>query len=376
MGSSPVAVRFAALTGALLAVALMFRVAARIAGLRAGVAASAFLITNLVFAGYAINARGYTLSVALTLLLIDRLFLTRSIYTRRYRYSLLAISFALILLLPSMGMLLAAAGVWILWRSRTQRRYRSLLIPLIFGALLASIFYIPSFLHGDVIAQDISLFGESDLLVLARLWLDQTFGTPGIGLLFAASCGLGMVVLIRSYPRARAIVITVIGVTMLIAVTQIMVLHKLFFARNYLFLIAPVALLAGIGLSRLAQRWTLPLIAALLLISVIPMRALDGDYIEKDVVQKVEQNVGDHDQIVPGPCFNAPIQYYLLHNGQSDKLFSTPPKQRVFVLVREGTYQDVLGYYDMQDKVSDCQPVADGSWSPFDVYVCKPLSNP
>ncbi|MEO8393863.1 MAG: hypothetical protein ABI700_12800, partial [Chloroflexota bacterium] len=101
-GTSPVAVRFVALSSALLATALMFRVASRFAGFRAGVAAAAFLIATLSFADYAVNARGYTLSVALTLLLIDRLFLTRSIYTRRYRYSLLLISFALILLLPSM----------------------------------------------------------------------------------------------------------------------------------------------------------------------------------------------------------------------------------------------------------------------------------
>ena len=132
-------------------------------------------------------------------------------------------------------------------------------------------------------------------------------------------------------------------ITVLIAIAQILLLHKLFFARNYLFLIAPVALLGGIGLSRIAQRWTVPLIAAVLIISVTPFRALDGDYLEKQAVQRVEQNVGAHDQIVLGPCFNAPVQYYLLHNGESDKLFSSPDKERVFVLVREGTYQDVLG---------------------------------
>ena len=81
-GSSPVAVRFVALSSALLATALMFRVASRFASFRAGVAAAVFMVTTLTFADYAVNARGYSLSVALTLLLIDRLFLTRSIYTR------------------------------------------------------------------------------------------------------------------------------------------------------------------------------------------------------------------------------------------------------------------------------------------------------
>ena len=371
-GSSPVAVRFVALSSALLATALMFRVASRFASYRAAVSATVFMMTTLTFADYAVNARGYTLSVALTLLLIDRLFLTRSIYTRGYRYSLLIISFALILLLPSMIMLIVAACAWILWRSRSQRRYLQLLPPLIFGVAFAAVFYLPTFLHGSVFTQDISLFGESDLLVLLRLWLDQTFGTQGIGLLFAASCVAGLFVLIGRYPRARVMIITVVGITVLIAIAQILVLHKLFFARNYLFLLAPVALLGGIGFSRIANRYTLPLMAAVLVFSIIPLKSLDGEYIEKDVLARVEQNVGADDQILSGPCFNAPIQYTLLHNGESEKLFSTPPKQRVFVLYREGTYEDVLKLYNMEDKVVDCEPITDDSWSPFEVYLCQP----
>jgi hypothetical protein len=196
----------------------------------------------------------------------------------------------------------------------------------------------------------------------------------GIGLLFAASCIAGMFVLLTRYPRARVAIIMIIGITILVAIAQILVLHKVFFARNYLFLLAPVALLAGIGFSRVVNRYTVPLIAAVLIFSIIPFKSLDGSYIEKDVVMRVEQNVGANDQILSGPCFNAPIQYTLLHNGESEKLFSMPPKQRVFVLYREGTYEDVLKLYDMQDNVSACQPVTDGSWSPFDVYVCKPIA--
>ena len=58
----------------------------------------------------------------------------------------------------------------------------------------------------------------------------------------------------------------------MIAIAQILVLHKLFFARNYLFLIAPVALLGGIGFSRIANRYTLPLMAAVLIASIIPLK--------------------------------------------------------------------------------------------------------
>ena len=225
-GSSPVAVRFVALSSALLATALMFRVASRFASFRAGVAAAALMLTTLTFADYAVNARGYTLSVALTLLLIDRLFLTRSIYTQPLSLQPAAHQFR-----PDSSP--AVDDYADCRRLRldslalpTQRRYLQLLPPLIFGVMLASVFYLPSFLHGDVFTQDITLFGESDLLVLLRLWLDQTFGTPGIGLLFAASCIVGMVVLLTRYPRARVMIVTVIGITVLIAIAQMLVLHK------------------------------------------------------------------------------------------------------------------------------------------------------
>src|SRR6185312_135279 len=58
-GTSTVAVRFVALSSALLATALMFRVASRFASYRAGVAAAVFMMTTLTFADYAVNARGY-----------------------------------------------------------------------------------------------------------------------------------------------------------------------------------------------------------------------------------------------------------------------------------------------------------------------------
>lgn len=372
MGTSAPVVRFIALSGAMLSVALMFRVAGKIAGLRAAVAACVFLITTFAFADFAINARGYTLSVALTLLLIDRLFLTRNTWTRGYRYSLLLICFALILLLPSMLMLIVAGGAWVLWRARSQRRFLSLLPPMIMGVAVAGVFYLPSFMQG-LFSQHINEFGENDLLVLLRLWLEQTFSTPVTGLVFAASCIAGGVVLVRRYPRARAIIVTVLVVTALVAVVQLLVLHKLFFARNYLFLIAPVALLGGIGFSALARRYTVPLMALVLVASIIPLRALDGDYLEKQVISYINQNVGEHDQILCGPCFNAPVQHYLLHNDMGYKLFYTPETERIFVLLREGTYHDVLELYEMQDRVAGCQPVTDGSWGTFEVYTCQPL---
>ena len=48
-----------------------------------------------------------------------------------------------------MIMLIVAACAWILWRARTQRRYLTLLPPLIFGVAFAAVFYAPSFLHGE-----------------------------------------------------------------------------------------------------------------------------------------------------------------------------------------------------------------------------------
>ena len=42
--------------------------------------------------------------------------------------------------------------------------------------------------------------------MLLRLWIEQIFGTPGIGLLFAACCVIGMFVLLTRYRRAREMI--------------------------------------------------------------------------------------------------------------------------------------------------------------------------
>ncbi len=76
-GMSLVAVRFPALLMALLAVAMMYRVGCRLGGWQVGLLAAAFLVTNGVFADYAVNARGYTLAIFLTLALVDQVFLSK-----------------------------------------------------------------------------------------------------------------------------------------------------------------------------------------------------------------------------------------------------------------------------------------------------------
>jgi hypothetical protein len=73
-GTSPVAVRFPAFGFALLSLGMMFRLGKRLINFEGGVMAAILLATNLTFADYAVNARGYTLSIFLALALIAQVF--------------------------------------------------------------------------------------------------------------------------------------------------------------------------------------------------------------------------------------------------------------------------------------------------------------
>mgnify|MGYP001160647382 CR=1 FL=1 len=371
-GTSAPVVRLTAVSAALLAAALIYRIGARAAGTYAGIAAALFMVTNLVFADFAINARGYTLSVLLTLALIHEVFTAR----RLRGYTILLISAGLLLVLPSMLLLNAGIGAWVLLTKRGRRRVQYLL-PVIFGSLTGLLIYVPAFAFG-LFSQHFAAFGETDLPGLIAAVGTQTFATPIIGVAFAACALIGLF----QRPRLRGLMLTILGVALLISVAQLAVLGKLFWTRNYLFVIAPVALLAGVGFSQIMRwiermglrgKWIQPALvaasaaAALLL---FPSTALDSNYAEKEVIGLVEQNVGAHDQIVAAPCFNAPIQHYLLHIPGDERLFSTPETERVFVFLNSYSLDEVTAMFGAQ--VHTCEPVSDGSWGSWGVMVCQP----
>lgn len=360
-GTSAPVVRLTALSAALLSLALVYRIGMTLAGWRAGLAAAVFMATNFAFADFAINARGYSLSVFFTLALIHEVFLRQ----KARGYLILLISAALLLVLPSMLLLHVGVFAWLVWKKRGQRDLLPFLLPLVFGVLIAVSVYVPSIAYG-LIGEHFSQFGETDLLALVQNSMLQLFATPITGIVFAVCALIGCFYV----PRWRAFTLITLAMMLVVSAVQLLVLEKLFWTRNYFFLLGPIALLAGVGFSRIVKQPVLVVGLAALALVLFPGRQLDGYYSEKDLVGLIERNTDAHDQIITAPCFNAPVQHYLLHHGREEQLFSTAQTERVFVLTNNFPVQEVLEMFDAQ--AQQCQPVTDGSWASWDVYICRP----
>ncbi|MBL8132860.1 MAG: hypothetical protein JNL42_13455 [Anaerolineae bacterium] len=384
-GTSGAVVRFPAFAAALAALALAYRTSARLVtgdalGRRnAGMLSMAFLLTAFGFADYAINARGYTLSIALTLALIDLVFATPPgrFYRRRHQYSLILVSAALILTLPSMILASGAVGLWALIQQRRDRRWRRIAAALIVGGLIGALPYLPSVFAG-LMSAHLGMFGEFDLIYLLEGWMQMVFSTgntPVLGALFAAATLYGGVLSARS-PKPTALpAALLLGIASAAVLGQFVLTGHALFARNYLYLIAPLALLAGAGGARLLRGFSPAAVLLLTAAGAFSLPALDGVYMEKAIIGQIDQHVGDTDWLIVGPCLNAPALHHLTQTGRADLLFERPGISRVIVVTREGSIEDNLAYFDAADRVRACQPFSDIAWASVNAFVCQPATS-
>lgn len=374
-GKSLIAVRFPALLLAVLTLAMMYRVGRKAGGWQVGLAAAVFLATNGVFADYAVNARGYTLAIFLTLVLIDRVFLTPTHPTRQARYGLMLTACGLILTLPTMALLLAGVIVTLVWQARTRRKTLLLVPPLVIGGIGGALFYVPAVMMGSL-ARSVGRFGYRELAPLAAEWWTLLFGTPGAGLMLAICFSCGLLVLRRQanlqQVRLRQAVIGIAGAAVVLLLAQFVLTGQVFYGRNYLYLLPLVCLIAALGITLLSRRGTALLAVAVAVIAITPLRATLGAHTVFDqLLTRFDLLVSDSDMVVIGNFADEPMFYSLEQRGQMDLLFLSENKTRLLVITQAGDEPEtLLDVYGLRSYVEDCQQSEDARWQPFVVYEC------
>ncbi len=375
LGTSRMALRFTAFIFALLSLAMTFRLGKRMIGFHGGLIAAVLLATNLAFADYAVNARGYTLSIFLALGLVEEVFLA----DRRNRILpvIFLTSAALVITLPSMIVLIAGVGLYMVWKFAWTRclAYIPLVLALIIGTIAGAIFYIPSLTSG-VLGGQFSRFGLDTPLELSTEWLNLTFTTPNVGVVTAFAClvGLAWVFISVRRRRLREVLIFIFIVAMLLALAQWKVTGKLFFARNYLYL-TPLIYLAGAATvvvlpARVGRNGGAAVLAFLLLIAVVvPFQRLGAPTEIDAVLSRISEHMVAGDVIIMGCCVEVPVTFELTHTGRAALLTPTAATRRLFVLATEfNSLEDLLWRLRMQKYASNCQRA--DSWQPFEVYEC------
>jgi hypothetical protein len=241
-GHSLLAIRFPAFAAALLSIAFAYRLGRQIGNDRVGLATAGFLATSFWFEDYATQARGYTLSILLTLALIV-LLLSKACYRRRYHYALLLLSMALMLVLPSMAVLLVGAVVWILVAKPWWVRI-TLIMPIVTGMICGGLVYILHIFNGDYKNQ-LSQFGYSDFGLLVRDWAVAVFPLSIIGGFLAFCLIVGMARTAAS--GVKLLILVQFTVALILALLQLLVLKSMFFPRNYIYLLPLSLSLGGVG---------------------------------------------------------------------------------------------------------------------------------
>jgi hypothetical protein len=360
---------------AMLSVAMMYRVGYKIGGWQVGFAAAVFLATNGTFADYAVNARGYTLAIFLTLALIDQVFLLPPSRTRVYRYWLLFTCFALILTLPTMALLIAGVFIWLIWRARLRRSYLLALPPIIIGSVGAILFYLPAVLAGSL-ARNTGRFGYRELSPLLSEWLSIIFGTPLVGVILLAACIVGLTLLLTQWRGSVLvqILLSVAGTALIITLVEYHLLKQAFYGRNYFYLLPLVCLVAAFGIAAIHHKGAVTIALTVCVIAFFPLRAaLSVPTFVDQLLERFEMLLKPEDMILIGNFADEPMFYILQQRREWDRLRLGTNKKRLLVITEAGNHvMPLIEVYQLDayiDKDS-CALSDDARWLPFVVYEC------
>jgi hypothetical protein len=348
MGNSLLAIRFISLASALLCAAQLIRLTSRISNLSAGLLAASFLTVIPLWAEMVANARGYTLSAFLTLMFIEMIYFGGSALSGKKKRALMGICVLLMLTLPTMALLIAAGCLWMIWRVwNTQRRRLTLtnyLPPIVVGTLIGGLFYLTVFSYGNA-SSHATRFGEDGLIALIGAWTAQVFtALPAVAL--ATGVFAGVMVLWRAHRRLAVLFALILGVVIVISLAQEIVTGRVFFARNFYYLIPLTALLGGVGIAWLLRPVAVlryVSVGVLLLIGIGVFQPLNEPTEASLLAAAIETETRAGDVVLVSCCLDYPLYYT---HRQRQELFQLTPevKRVVFIPTALASLEELMAY--------------------------------
>lgn len=350
MGTSEIAVRLPAMAWGLCSVALIFRIAQRLRDRSTGLLAAGLLATVPRFAHYAFYARGYTLTIFLLLLLTEHLLFG----IHKSRYWLVLLSMALMMVMPSNGLITGAAVLWLFW----HKRYANI-PPVVVGTIAGSLWYLPSLILGGVDRHNaLAMKNPADLV---RGLIGTVYPIEALILLLVAGA-VGVWFVPRSMRRWIFLCVVCAAV---MAPIQYWITESLFYPRNYLYLL-PLLVLIGAAGAMAAIRWnpglTAAMVLAVLRASAIAANSLPGP---RHALYEMVRN--SNETVVIGCCYEEPIWYYMAKEHPERFL---PKADEPFVVIVDSNKGSTLaGMLDLyQIERVTCTPASD--WPGFEAWRC------
>jgi hypothetical protein len=368
-GNEPWVIRVPALLAGIAMIPFTFVVARRLIGVTAAYVATALVAASGALTLYSTNARGYTFVCLATLILLELLLRLRE------RPSITA--WAGVVITVALGMwtipvMLYPAGGLALWfaisaglgdTSDRNGDLRRIAIAVGASTVLTAILYAPILTRSGVAP----LTGNQ--FVTASPWhvffpelvvsIGNVAGSWRLGLPVIVALAAGVAVCIglasaRMTTRTRA---TIAGCVYLWCAVLLMVAHRTPFPRVWLFLLAPAAMLAGLGVFRVLSRWPklvrglhsaggeeAIVLAVVLAAVVVRSRSVIASR-DTGTLREAQQITGTlapllrrGDRVIAPVPGNAPLQYYFLRAGLDTAYLSATPAatSSVYLIVNLG----------------------------------------
>ncbi|MBN1313782.1 MAG: glycosyltransferase family 39 protein [Anaerolineae bacterium] len=355
MGRSELAIRLPAYFAAMLAIASIYHLGRRMYIAQAGLVAATITACTSSFIVFATTARGYSLGLFLAIQLIGQI-----LFPRKTTYTILLVSMALMMVVPSMAILLAGVGIWTLWKSRRMAA------ALAVGTLCGSAFYAPSLVLQTIVV-DFGIRSPSDLI--------SNFGQ----LLYPWPLGIVLIVLalvgLTQMHLERQLLWGSIGlVAVLLACAQWEISHRLFYARNYLYALPLLAIPAGIAATRLSYvvrgiivvGWLLPPIIWGSTQTTISADILSVEPELPRFLEYIDTELTPEDGLVIGCCIDQPAWYYAA--GKINQLDPQDKQRFVVVATPHASLEEIL-----EDCNTDAVCTLLEPWQTITLYECFPV---
>lgn len=366
LGNDPWVIRLPAFVAGVAMIPLTFSVGRRLFAAPAAYIGTALVSASGVLALYSTNARGYTMICVATLILADLLLRLRDrpsmmLWMATVVVTALGMWTVPVMLFPAGGLALWFA-LSALLDDTSERRTDLLRL----GLAVVSTAIVTTLLYSPIIARDglAALTGNS--FVTASRWviffrqlsssIDEVLGGWALGFPLVISLVLGacaVVGLVRER-RTSGLRVSTAGSMYVWCAFMLLVTHRAPFPRVWLFLVAPLALVAAHGITQLLSSLTATrerlvpkadegsVVLALALSAVVILSRGVVTSRDTGTLRDAEQianafssRLRPGDRVIAPVPSNAPLAYYFVREGVDTAYLSSAPSDssRVFLIV-------------------------------------------
>ena len=355
-GAAPWALRLPALIAGVAMLPWTFLVGRRLVGTTASYLGTAIVASSGSLTLYSTNARGYTIVCLFTLILMYLLLDLRK-ESSVGRWAAVVVITALgvwtipVMLYPAGGLMLWFVVSAVQGRTSDRRGDLKRAAAAFFAtAVLSFLLYLPILAHDGahplfsnqfVRPSRWLVFFEQVGPMLAGILESWSLGVPKLVMLFLVGCGAAALIAAVRHSSAS---LSIVGSMYVWCATILLVMHRVPFARVWLFLLAPAALLVARGFTQLSAR--LPNLANRLRahegragigvsIALATMVVLSGDVLRSrdtgtlpdapQIAQLLAGMLRPGDRVVAPLPSNAPLEYYLQREGLDAAYLSRMP---------------------------------------------------